>query len=244
VPDATLIQQTAPKSPHCIAPMRIDAFYAPRSSHVEAEPLEADAAQLIEHVQVEILERLARAVERRDDGTGHHVARVASLSARLARTLGLHDDEVRLISRAAALHDVGKISVPDSILLKPGRLDASQLERMRTHTVEGAAILSGTHLAVLHTAEEIALTHHERWDGSGYPNGLETNAIPLSGQIVALADVFDALTHDRPYKPAWSVPRALMEIERGRSTHFDPKLVDAFLEIFGIGWSTRRFDPR
>jgi putative two-component system response regulator len=137
---------------------------------------------------------------------------------------------VELIRRAAPLHDVGKIAIPDSILLKPGKLTPEEFEQMKTHTTLGAKMLSGGRFPLLRRAEEIALTHHERWDGTGYMM-LQSEAIPIAGRIVAVADVFDALIHERPYKQAWPLKEAIEEIERQRGRHFDARVVDVFLEI-------------
>jgi PAS domain S-box-containing protein/putative nucleotidyltransferase with HDIG domain len=182
--------------------------------------------------QHEVLQRLAVAAEYRDDDTGQHTRRVGDLSARLAASLGLPDDEVELIRRAAPLHDVGKIGIPDAILLKPGRLTGAEFDRVKTHTLIGAQMLAGRGFPLLECAERVARSHHERWDGAGYPHGLAGRDIPLVGRIVALADVFDALTHDRPYKSAWSHEAALTEIDAQRGRQFDPELVDAFLALF------------
>jgi putative two-component system response regulator len=178
--------------------------------------------------RLETLERLALAGEYRDDNTHEHAQRVGRSVARLAAVLGDPPDEVELLRRAAPLHDIGKIGVPDAILLKPGRLDRQEFELMKRHTVIGDQILSGSSSRVLQLSAEIAGTHHECWDGTGYPAGLEGREIPLSGRITALADVFDALTHRRPYKPAWSIDAALEEIRRGVGRHFDPIVVEAF----------------
>jgi putative two-component system response regulator len=182
----------------------------------------------LECARLEILQRLALAAEFRDDATHEHTKRVAATSAALTRRLGLPDTHVDLMRLAAPLHDIGKLGVPDAILLKSGPLADAEIELMRTHTTVGAAILSGSTSDVLQLAERIALTHHEWWDGSGYPNGLQGEAIPQCGRIVALADVFDALTHARPYKEAWPVERAAAEVQRLRERHFDPDVVDAF----------------
>lgn len=182
----------------------------------------------LEEAQLEILERLALAAEFRDDETGQHTQRVGRTAAVLARALGLPNDKVTLIHRAAPLHDVGKLGVPDSILRKPGKLTREEFEIMKTHTTIGAQILSGSRFPILQLAEEIALTHHERWDGNGYA-GLAGERIPLSGRIVALADVFDALTNDRIYRKAMPLEDALAEIELQRGRHFDPEIADAFL---------------
>ena len=185
--------------------------------------------ELVE-AQIEIIERLAIAAEFRDDNTGHHTQRVGQMSALLARQLGLPDAQVSLIARAAPLHDVGKIGVPDVILMKIGKLTPAEFEIVKQHTVIGARILSGGKFELLKLAEEIALSHHERWDGDGYA-GMRGADVPLAGRIVAVADVFDALIQQRPYKPAWPVADAIAEIDRQRGRQFDPDVVDAFLRV-------------
>ena len=185
--------------------------------------------ELVE-AQIEIIERLAIAAEFRDDNTGQHTQRVGQMSALLARQLGLPDSQVSLIARAAPLHDVGKIGVPDTILMKMGKLTRAEFEVVKQHTVIGARILSGGKFPLLRLAEEIAFSHHERWDGAGYA-GLRGTDVPLAGRIVAVADVFDALTQQRPYKPAWPVAEAIAEIDRQRERQFDPGVVDAFLRV-------------
>ncbi len=187
----------------------------------------------LDEARLEILARLARAAEFRDDATGKHTQRVGRTSALLARELGLPDDEVELLRHAAPLHDVGKIGIPDHVLLKPGRLTLEESERMKSHTVIGANILSGSAVSLLQLAEEIARSHHERWDGAGYPRALKGDAIPLTGRIVSLADVFDALTHERPYKKAWPEEEAVAELERQKGRQFDPRVVEAFLKVRG-----------
>jgi putative two-component system response regulator len=184
----------------------------------------------LEAAQIEIIERLARAAEFRDDNTGQHTERVGQMAALIARQLGLPDSQVALIRRAAPLHDVGKIGVPDTILLKLGRLTDDEFAIVKTHTTIGARILSGSRFPILRLAEEIAFNHHERWDGDGY-TGIARDAIPLAGRIVAVADVFDALTQKRPYKSAWPVEEAVGEIDRQRGYQFDPALVDSFLRV-------------
>ncbi|MBW8894647.1 MAG: response regulator [Acidobacteria bacterium] len=189
-----------------------------------------DRTRELEAAQIEIIERLARAAEFRDDNTGQHTERVGQMAALLARQIGLSDTQVSLIRRAAPLHDVGKIGIPDSVLLKLGKLTAAEFELVKTHTTIGARILSGSRFTILRLAEEIAFHHHERWDGNVY-NGISGSEIPLGGRIVAIADVFDALTQQRPYKPAWPVGDAIAEIDRQRGRQFDPALVDAFLRV-------------
>ncbi len=184
----------------------------------------------LEGAQFEIIERLAKAAEFRDDNTGQHTERVGQMAALMAKQIGLPESQVSLIRRAAPLHDVGKIGIPDSILLKPGKLSSDEFALVKTHTSIGARILSGSRFPILRLAEEIAFSHHERWDGDGYAR-IAGDSIPLPGRIVAIADVFDALTQRRPYKDAWPVDEAIAEIEQQRGRQFDPTLVEAFLRI-------------
>jgi putative two-component system response regulator len=174
------------------------------------------------------LERLALAAEYRDDDTREHTRRVGRTAGLIAGRLGLGDDEVELITIAAPLHDVGKIGVPDRILLKPGKLTDREFELMQSHVEIGRSILSGSDAPVLEMSAQIASSHHEWWDGRGYSAGLEGTEIPIAGRIVAVADVFDALTHDRPYKKAWTVKAALEEIRSLSGRQFDPDVVEAF----------------
>jgi putative nucleotidyltransferase with HDIG domain len=185
--------------------------------------------------QLETLRRLALVAEFRDDNTYHHTERVARTSYLLAERLGLSHEEAAVLRQAAPLHDVGKLAVPDAVLLKPGRLTGSEYEQIKRHTAVGSAILAGSNFIVLRRGEEIARSHHESWDGGGYPAGLQRDAIPLSGRIVALADVFDALTHERCYKPAWDTDRAMDEIQRLRGRQLDPDVVDAFCQLDPAG---------
>jgi putative two-component system response regulator len=196
-----------------------------RTVELTARTTELDEARL------EILERLARAAEYRDDETGLHTQRVSRIAALLAECLGVGPDEVELIRRASPLHDIGKIGIPDRVLLKDGPLDLAETKLMQSHTIIGAKILSGSRVPLLHVGKHIALTHHEWWDGTGYPSGLSSEAIPLAGRLVAVADVFDALTHHRPYKEAWPSHHAVREIERYTGTQFDPAVVAGFLEL-------------
>jgi putative two-component system response regulator len=185
----------------------------------------------LEGAYAEVLGRLALAAEYRDDETQQHAWRIGRSVALIAGELGVPDEEVELLSRAAPLHDIGKIGIPDSILLKPEKLSPAEFEQSKSHTTIGAGILSGSTSPLLRLAEQIALTHHERWDGGGYPRGLSGEGIPLAGRIVAIADVFDALTHDRPYKSAWSVERAVAEIVSQSGKQFEPRVVDAFRQL-------------
>jgi putative two-component system response regulator len=198
--------------------------------HERTQDLET-SNQKLEQAQTEIMQRLAVAAEYRDDDTGQHTRRVGKIAYLLARQLGLSPSRCDIIGSAAPLHDVGKIGIPDAILLKPGRLTAEEFATMRGHAAIGSAILSDGHSPLVKLAEVIALTHHERWNGSGYPNGLSGEAIPIEGQITGIVDVFDALTHDRPYKKAWSVKETLNEITQLRSIHFSPNLTDAFMTL-------------
>jgi putative two-component system response regulator len=197
----------------------------------------------LEEARVEALERLELAAELRDDSTGQHTQRVGQTSALLAADLGLADEQVGLLRRAAALHDVGKIGIAAAILLKRGRLAPDEFSAMKRHTAIGGQILSESRSPLLRMAEQVALSHHERWDGSGYPRGLSGTDIPLVGRIVAVADVFDALTHERPYKPAWPATRAASEVERLSGRHFDPRVVAAFLGLFRRGRIDRTVAP-
>ncbi len=187
-----------------------------------------ERTQELDQARLEAIERLAHAAEYRDDDTGEHIRRVGALAALLARELGMPAIEVQRIRSAAPLHDVGKIAIADAILLKPGRLTADEFETMKTHAAIGAEILSGSDSRLLQLAEEIARTHHEHWDGNGYPAGLQGEEIPMAGRIVALADVFDALTQTRPYKDAWPIDDASAEINRLSGTQLDPLVVAAF----------------
>ena len=182
----------------------------------------------LDDARLEMLQRLARASEYRDDDTGEHTQRVGRISGLIARKLGLDAEDAELIQHAATLHDVGKIAVPDNVLLKPGALTAEEFELMKTHVRAGADMLANSRSPLLQVAERIALTHHEWWDGGGYIEGLRGDEIPLPGRIVAIADVFDALTHDRPYKRAKPLETALDEIRSLRGRQFDPRVVDAF----------------
>jgi putative two-component system response regulator len=177
------------------------------------------------------LARLALMGEYRDDDTNRHTERVAHTVELLASSLGLGGDFISTITSAAPLHDVGKIGIPDSILLKPGKLTADEFEVIKTHTVIGGRILSNSNVPILRMATSIAFTHHERWDGTGYPAGLRELEIPVAGRIVAVADAFDAMTHARPYKTALSVEHAVEEIKRCSGTQFDPQIVEAFMTL-------------
>jgi putative two-component system response regulator len=202
-----------------------------RKQNLALEQRVYDQGVDLSDARLEMLVRLARAAEYRDDDTGEHTQRVGRTSGLVADALGLETQEVKLIRHAATLHDVGKIGIPDQILLKPGSLTAAEFEVMKGHVGVGAEILSGSRSPLLRVAEEVALTHHEWWDGSGYRAGLREDEIPLAGRIVAVADVFDALTHDRPYKAAAPLDEALEEIRGLSGRQFDPSVVAAFEQL-------------
>lgn len=211
------------------------------NEHLEAQVRLRTKA--LDQAQVEILHRLALAAEFRDDVTGEHTWRVGRLSALLAHSIGWPEDQIELIRRAAPLHDVGKIAVPDRVLLKPGVFTQEDREEMKAHTKIGSKLLSGSSAPLLRMANVIALTHHERWDGDGYLK-MKAEQIPLPGRIVALADVFDALTHKRPYKEAWPLERAREEIDNQSGKQFDPGLVEAFIQIIDREGDTLLHGPK
>lgn len=192
--------------------------------------LQASRKEVI-RTRLEIVRRLGRAGEYRDNQTGLHVIRMSLFSQFLARALGWDEEESELLLNAAPMHDVGKIGIPDSILLKPGPLTKGEWKIMQFHPEFGSEIIGVHDSALLSMARMIALTHHEKWDGSGYPKGLRGEEIPLSGRIVAIADVFDALASDRPYKASWSLEDTLAWMKKERGGHFDPQLLDRFLDI-------------
>ena len=184
----------------------------------------------LQHTRLQVVRRLGRAAEYRDNETGLHIIRMSNVSAVLGKAAGLSDYECDLLLNASPMHDIGKIGIPDHILLKPGKLDAREWEIMKTHAHIGADILAGEDSDLMTLAHDIALMHHEKWDGSGYPQGLKQDEIALQGRIVALADVFDALTSERPYKHAWPVDEAVTYIREQSGRHFDPVLVEFFMD--------------
>jgi len=202
-----------------------------RDQNTELEAKVAERTQELEQSQLEVLERLAAAVEFRDDDTGNHTRRVAEVSAMLAQAVGLENTTVELIRRAAPLHDIGKVGIPDSILLKAGPLTGEEFEIMKTHTVIGSRMLSKGRSELVRFSQRIARSHHEWWDGSGYPDRVSGQSIPLEARIVAVADFLDALTHERPYRPAWGIDETLAEIKRRSGSHFDPTIARALTEI-------------
>ncbi|MDO9269492.1 MAG: response regulator [Methylobacter sp.] len=184
----------------------------------------------LRRTRLQVVQQLGRAAEYRDNETGNHILRMSHISALLAKNIGWDEADCELMLHASPMHDIGKIGIPDHILLKPGKFEPEEWGIMKTHAVIGANILESDDSDLMKCAGEIALTHHEKWDGSGYPHGLSGEAIPLTGRIAALADVFDALTSVRPYKKAWTIEAAVDLIKENRGTHFDPDLVTVFLE--------------
>ena len=183
--------------------------------------------------EAEIIERLSRAGEQRDDQTGQHVVRVAKISGVIARRLGLDPKWTAELCRASPMHDVGKISIPDAILFKPGRLDPEERAKMEEHAEAGYSVLQGSRSALVQLAAEIAISHHEKWDGTGYPRRVAGSSIPLSGRITAVADVCDALLSERPYKKPWTLEAVKTHLAENAGSHFDPACVEALL----AGWS-------
>jgi putative two-component system response regulator len=202
-----------------------------REHNASLERQVVDRTRELEQARQEMLARLVLAADYGDDANQEHALRIGRACGQLALAVGLANWQLELVERAAPLHDIGKIGIPDAILLKPGRLTDAEFAQVRTHTTIGAGILSGSDSQHLSLAERIALTHHERWDGEGYPRGLRGEQIPLAGRIVAVASVFDALTHERPYKQAWPVEEAVAEIVSQRGRQFDPGVVDAFATL-------------
>jgi putative two-component system response regulator len=218
-------------------PIRADIVRARVKTHLALQYQNRTLERLVQErtaelneTRLEILHRLGSAGEYRDNQTGLHVIRVCHYSRIIARALGLPESEVELLYNAATLHDTGKIGIPDSILLKAGKLDDEEWGIMRSHCQIGYEIIGAHQHIMLKSAATIALTHHEHWDGAGYPQGLVGSEIPLFGRIVAIVDVFDALTCTRPYKKAWPVADAVEEVVRLRGSHFDPQVVEAFVD--------------
>ncbi|HEX7278493.1 MAG TPA: HD domain-containing phosphohydrolase [Solirubrobacterales bacterium] len=212
----------------------------------EAERLQRDLATVRERSVEELrssrqeaVERLARAIELHDPAAEHHASRIARIASYLASQLGLDDEQIQLLRAAAPMHDVGKIAVADEILLKPGPLAPEERSEMERHAEAGHQILNGSDSELLQMAARIALTHHEWFDGGGYPRGLAGEEIPIEGRIVAVADVFDALLSDRPYRAAMSLEEAVEILRSGRDTQFDPEVVDVLLEHLGDAQALR-----
>ena len=212
----------------------LEAHRFQQSLHVrkgELERLVQERTRELHDTRLQIVRKLGRAAEFRDNETGNHIIRMSKIATLLAKEAGMGEYECDLLLNAAPMHDIGKIGIPDKILLKNGKFEPEEWEVMKTHTLIGADILAGDGSEVLKMAQSIALTHHEKWDGTGYPVGLAGEAIPLVGRITAIADVFDALTSERPYKHAWPLSQAIDYIRVNAGTHFDPVLATKFLEL-------------
>ncbi len=194
------------------------------------EELVGERTQKLQKAQLDVVLKLARAAECRDQKTGDHITRMSHYCVVIGKAVGLSQKANNILFYASSMHDVGKLGIADTILHKPGRLSSQEYEAMKEHCELGADLLDSRSSDLLKVAQNIALTHHERWDGQGYPNGLSKDEIPLAGRIVALCDVFDALMSERPYKRAWSMDEAVAEIKRQRGLQFDPLLVDLFIE--------------
>jgi putative two-component system response regulator len=212
----------------------LDAQLAHRLLHDQSKMLENLVQARTEELQrtrLQVVQRLGKAAEYRDEETGNHILRMSYISALLARTMGWSEADCALILHASPMHDIGKIGIPDAILLKANTFEPPEWAIMKTHVTIGAQLLDGDDSDLMRMARDIALTHHEKWDGSGYPSGLAGQAIPQAGRIAALADVFDALTSSRPYKQAWPIERAVNHIKASSGQHFDPALVEVFLQV-------------
>lgn len=222
---------TKPINP-AIVRARVNTHLALYDQNLALEMKVRERTKKLHETRLEIIRRLGRAAEFKDNETGLHVIRMSHYARLIAEASGYGDEAwVDLIFNAAPMHDIGKIGIPDHILKKPGKLDPDEWKVMQMHPKYGADIIGEHDSKLMRMSREIALSHHEKWDGSGYPNGLKGEDIPLSGRIIAIADVFDALTTERPYKKAWSVEDAVSTIEKDAGSHFDPKLVKVFLEI-------------
>lgn len=186
-------------------------------------------AEELKKTHLQLIQRLGRAAEYKDNETGMHVMRMSHTSKILALALGFNEDYADKLLQAAPMHDIGKIGIPDHILLKPGRLDDDEMRTMQQHPLIGAEILANTNSELIQLAHSVALCHHEKWDGTGYPAQLKGEEIPIEGRIVAVADVFDALTNKRPYKEAWTVEKTMELFHEQSGKHFDPQVVDALV---------------
>ena len=201
-------------------------------AEVAARTLDLMAAfERLKLASLDTINRLTSAAEHRDKTTGAHIVRMSYYTEAIARQMGFDEAALELIVYASPMHDIGKIGIPDHVLLKPGQLDPDEWEIMKTHAAAGARILKDSDSEFIQMGERIALSHHEKWDGTGYPDGLEGESIPIEARIAAIADVFDALTTRRPYKEPFGIEESFAIIEEGRGTHFDPAVVDAFFEV-------------
>ncbi len=210
---------------------RVRTHVALYRHRMELARLVQERTQELLETRLEIIRRLGRAAEYKDNETGMHVLRMSHMTRLLADAYGLEEARAELLFQASPMHDVGKIGIPDKILLKPGKLDASEFDTIKRHTTIGAEIIGDHPSELIVLARMVALRHHEKWDGNGYPDGLKGTDIPVEARIVALADVFDALLSVRPYKPAWSLDDAMKYILAQRGQHFDPEVIDAFVQV-------------
>jgi len=211
----------------------LDAQLAHRLIHDQKNVLEKmiqKRTEELRHSRLQVVQRLGMAAEYRDEETGDHILRMSHISALLAKSAGWDEAQCELILNASPMHDIGKIGIPDAILLKPGKFEPNEWEIMKTHAAIGGKLLDGDDSDLMKMAREIALSHHEKWDGSGYPGRLAGESIPQAGRIAALADVFDALTSVRPYKKAWTIEAAVDMIKENSGKHFDPALVELFIQ--------------
>ena len=204
---------------------KLEATVAKRTQELEK------ANERIRSGSLETIHRLTTAAEYKDEDTGNHIKRMSNYAVAIARQLGFKEKPIERLLHAAPLHDIGKIGIPDSVLLKPGKLNSDEWALMQQHTLFGGKILQGSTIDYLRLGKIIAMNHHEKWDGSGYPYGLKGKQIPFFGRITAIADVFDALTTKRPYKEAFSLESSLAIIEEGSGSHFDPRVVEAFFSV-------------
>ena len=204
------------------------AFKLLRDEKQVLERMVLERTRELHDTRLQVVRRLGLAAEYRDNETGMHIVRMSKTSVVLGRALGMDEARLDLLLNASPMHDIGKIGIPDHVLMKPGKLDEHEFELIKTHTIIGADLLGGDDSELMTMAREIALGHHERWDGTGYPHGLKGEEIPLVGRICAVADVFDALTSDRPYKSGWPVEEAVEYIRNGAGSQFDPAVVEAF----------------
>ena len=211
----------------------LDAHLAHRLVHEKKAVLEEmveERTKELRQTQLQMVQRLCMAAEHRDEETGNHILRMSHICKILGLASGMNSEEAELLLHASPMHDIGKIGIPDNILLKPGKLTPEEWKIMQNHTTIGEKLLANDDSPLMSMARDIAYTHHEKWDGSGYPKGIKGTDIPIGGRIAALADVFDALTSERPYKKAWSIDDALGLLKDNRGKHFDPELVDIFME--------------
>ena len=214
-----------------IVEIRVRTHLALYDQQRELERLVGERTKELVDTRLEIIRRLGRAAEFKDNETGLHVIRMSHYTRLMCESMNISKEWTDLLFHAAPMHDIGKIGIPDAVLLKPGKLDDKEWDIMRRHPEYGAAIIGDHDSELMTMSQEISLAHHEKWNGTGYPKGLKGKDIPLSGRVIAIADVFDALTSERPYKKAWSVEKAVAIIDEDAGTHFDPELIPIFHEI-------------